>query len=319
MDIPSIKTDLTEESLAALYVLDALKGFGPQKFKLLWNAGISPRDVIKDPALLPLKGKIGDKLRKEITKMPPGVIEECAKRAEKQLDTARRHGASIVTYGDPDYPPNLLASPHPVPVLYVRGNAKILHGERVVACVGSRKIQEPYSHLHRQFVKDACATGFIIASGFALGADTVGHRTAFECGGQTICVMPGGLDRPFPPENRPLWNSLLEYKGGVFVSEFAFGTSASALTLRKRNKVIVALSRGVLVSQSSLTGGAMNAFRFALEQKKSVATFESNGSEETTGNEQITSETKVPSVAFPKSSADVDGYRRWLNQLSSSI
>jgi DNA protecting protein DprA len=315
---PSNKVELTKESLAALFVLDALKGFGPQKFKMLWDAKLSPDRVIQDPALLPLEGKTGDKLRAEIAKVPKATVEECAARAERQLEAAKKHGARILTYGNPDYPPNLLASPHPVPILYVRGNAKVLHGKKIVACVGSRKIREPYSNLHRQFGKEACADSFVIASGFALGADTLGHQAAFDCRGQTVCVMPGGLDRPFPPENRPLWNSLLEYEGAVFLSEFAFGTSTSSLTLRKRNKAIVALSLGVLVSQSSKTGGAMNAFRFAIEQKKSVATFESNGSDDTSGNEQIAAETKVQSVVFPKSSPDADGYRRWLRQLSSS-
>jgi predicted Rossmann fold nucleotide-binding protein DprA/Smf involved in DNA uptake len=78
--------------------------------------------------------------------------------------------------------------------------------------------------------------------------------------------MPGGLDRPFPPENRSLWEDFLSYPGAAFVSEFPFGTRASSLTLRKRNKLIVAFARAVLVSQSSADGGAMNAYRFAAER-----------------------------------------------------
>ena len=57
------------------------------------------------------------------------------------------------------------------------------------------------------------------------------------------------------------------------MSELGFGVRASALTLRKRNKLIVAFARGVLVAQSAKDGGAMNAYRFAVEQKKPVATF----------------------------------------------
>ena len=54
---------------------------------------------------------------------------------------------------------------------------------------------------------------------------------------------------------------------GALVSEFPFGTAASSLTLRKRNKLIVAFAQGVLIGQSSAKGGAMNAYRFALEQR----------------------------------------------------
>jgi predicted Rossmann fold nucleotide-binding protein DprA/Smf involved in DNA uptake len=73
----------------------------------------------------------------------------------------------------------------------------------------------------------------------------------------------------------------------VAVSEFPFGTLASKLTLRKRNKLIVAFARGVLLSQTSSDGGAMNAYRFASEQHKPIATFAGDGTNRTSGNEQI--------------------------------
>lgn len=102
------------------------------------------------------------------------------------------------------------------------------------------------------------------------------------------------------------------------MSEFPFGTGASSLTLRKRNKTIVALSLGVLVSQSAEKGGAMNAFRFAIEEHRPVATFESDGTEEASGNGRIAAETKVPVAVFSTSSAR-QAYHEWLRMLSSSI
>jgi DNA processing protein len=137
--------------------------------------------------------------------------------------------------------------------------------------------------------------------------------------------MPSGLDRPFPPENRPLWDRLLEYPEAVFVSEFPFGTPASALTLRKRNKLIVAFGQGVLVSQSSVKGGAMNAYRFGLEQHKPVATFAGDGTPDASGNNFIIEEAKrqQPTLAESLDPAlpaepDYDRWKRWLHALSSS-
>jgi predicted Rossmann fold nucleotide-binding protein DprA/Smf involved in DNA uptake len=129
--------------------------------------------------------------------------------------------------------------------------------------------------------------------------------------------MPGGLDRPFPPENRPLWDELLLYPGAAFVSELGFGVRASALTLRKRNKLIVAFAKGVLVAQSAKDGGAMNAFRFAVEQKKAVATFAADDSGETSGNRAIAAETWTKT--FPVDRPDPEAYAEWLRQLSSSM
>ena len=312
-------SELTVEDLAILYLLDGLKGFGPKKFKSIWDSGLDPIAVYRDPKLLPTKGKNGDKLRDALRTAPETSLDVCRRRAERQIETARKLGATILSYRHPSYPKNLLNSAHPVPILYARGNLSVLSNQKTVACVGSRKIRAPYISLHEKFCAASISKGFSITSGFALGADSIGHRAAHLFGGYTVCVMPGGLDRPFPPENRPLWDSLLESNVAAFVSEFAFNTSASALTLRKRNKTIVSLSLGVLVSQSSRTGGAMNAFRFGIEQKKPISTFSSDGNEDTTGNREIANEKKVSIQVFPTDSTNSGGYDLWLGQLSSLI
>lgn len=305
------------ESLAALYVLDGIKGFGPQKFKQLHEEGVAIGDVVADPRKLALKGKRGDAFRSQLAGVTDHIRAECRDRATRQIHTAYKLGAGIVTYDSSLYPRPVYRSNNPIPILYVRGARTVLSGEKAVACVGSRGIREPYTELHAAFARAACRRGFAVASGFALGADTVGHHAARQAGGRTICCMPGGLDRPFPPENRQLWEDFLTYPGAVLVSEFPFGTGASSLTLRKRNKLIVAFAEGVLVSQSSAKGGAMNAFRFAREQDKPVATFEGDGTDETSGNQHIAADKKERDAVFPTSAASDEGFGQWLRQLSS--
>lgn len=306
------------DELAAIYVLDAVKGFGPQKFKQLHEQGISFADIVRDPATLPIKGKKGDALRAQLVAEVDRLIPECRSRAERQIQSAGRLRARLVTYKSASYPQNVYRSNNPVPVLYVRGSEEALTGASVVACVGSRKIRSPYLELHRAFARRACAAGLAISSGFALGADSVGHLAARESGGQTICCMPCGLDRPFPPENKQIWEDFLTYPGAVFVSEFSFGTRASSLTLRKRNKLIVAFAQRVLVSQSSEDGGAMNAYRFAREQKKPVATFESDSQPDTSGNAKIAGARRPGDEVFPINAADDGRYEAWLRGPSSS-
>lgn len=306
------------EELANLYVLDSLKGFGPQKFKLLYQAKIPAATVIRNYKLLPVPGKLGDPLREQLRRVSAKLLDECAKRAEKQLQIAQTTKSLILTYADPYYPSRVFNSNNPIAVLYVRGNANVLRSQKSVACVGSRNIREPYSRLHGSFARTASEQEVVVVSGFALGADTIGHRAAIEGNGRTICVMPSGLDRPFPPENKDLWHSFLTNDRVVFVSEFPFGTGAASLNLRKRNKLIVAFAQGVLVSQSSVTGGAMNAYRFALEQKKPVSTFADDGTEDTGGNKAIAADPKSRGVTFTLSIADKQAYQQWLRTLSSS-
>jgi DNA protecting protein DprA len=310
------RVGITVDELTALYILDGLKGFGPQKFKEIHTAGLTPVTIVEDPSAMPTPGKRGDELRALLRAEREKSEPVCRRRAATQILAAHRHGARIVTYHDPRYPPNVFLSNHPAPFLFVRGALDVLTQREAVACVGSRKTRSPYSELETEFVKTASAEGFTVVAGFALGADTIAHESAWKAGGRTICVMPGGLDRPFPPENRSLWDELLRYPGAAFVSEVGFGARASALTLRKRNKLIVAFAQGVLIAQSAKDGGAMNAFRFAVEQKKAVATFAADDSSDTSGNRAIAAEPWTKT--FPGNRPDPEAYAEWLRELSSS-
>jgi DNA protecting protein DprA len=324
------------DELTALMMLEAVKGFGPQKFKELYAVEVTPIDVLEDPSRLPTKGKRGDQFRREIATLSHQQGGVARRRAVRQIIRAFETDARILTYRSDLYPRHVLESNNPVPLLYARGSLEILQRERIVACVGSRDIHPPYNAQHRGFCEFAVRQGFVIGSGFATGADRIGHEAAYESGGETILVMPCGLDRPFPPENKDLWRQLLEYQGAVMVSEFHFGTKAAALTLRKRNKLIVAFALGVLISQSSVKGGAMNAYRFALEQRKPAATFAADGSEQTGGNVAIANgpikrrgasmaprdelfgrNDLAPTTVFPLDSSGQHDWRIWLRELSS--
>jgi DNA protecting protein DprA len=301
--------------LTNLFILDALKGFGPQKFKALHDHHIDPETAARDPAKLPLSGKTGDGFRASLTQLSPAERELALHRAARQIVVAAELQASILTYHHEAFPPNVLASNNPVPVLYARGDLRALTQTTAVACVGSRDIADPYAQLQAGFAGHAANKGVCVVSGFALGADTVAHRAAVEAGGATVCVMPGGLDRPFPPENKALFEQLLATPHVAFISEFTFGTAASSMNLRKRNKLIVAAALGVLVGQSAADGGAMNAFRFAVEQHKPVATFAGNNAAATSGHEVIGRETKVKTTTFPLAPAAKE-WDAWLSQLS---
>ncbi|MGY1728361.1 DNA-processing protein DprA [Geodermatophilus sp. SYSU D01062] len=320
-DLARLSPDLEEQvgvthaQLTSLFMLDALKGFGPQKFKGLHADAVDVESVVLNPEHLTLPGKTGEQLREALAGLTDADRVVAHDRAARQLVSAADLGAQILTYAHPAYPRNVFESNNPVPVLYARGDVRALSVRTAVACVGSRNIREPYAGLQSQFAAHAASAGAVIVSGFALGADTVAHRAAVEAGGATICVMPGGLDRPFPPENKELFERLLQTPGVAFLSEFPFGTGASGMTLRRRNKLIVAAANGVLIGQSSSDGGAMNAFRFALEQRKTLATFMADDTSDTTGNRQIEAETKVPAVAFPTERA-VETWDAWLSQLS---
>lgn len=306
------------DRLGALYTLELVTGFGPGKFRAMHEAGIDPRAAIENPDLLPFSGRTGEKLRGGILSLSPADVSSAQTRALKQLERAHEISASILIHGDPSYPERVYTSNNPMPVLYVRGNPSIWDGTGAVAVVGSRNTREPYASGAKMFASVAARNGMVVVSGFAMGADSIGHSAAMEAGGRTVCVMPCGLDKVFPPENRGLWDELLAYPGAVFVSEFGFGQRASSLLLRKRNKLIAAFAQGIFVAQSAVDGGAMNAYRFGREQKKPVATFRTDGSKETSGNAVIENDDRTGALAF-ELTGNQTKYETWLQQLSSSI
>lgn len=309
--------DLTVEDLASLYALEQVKGFGPVKFRQIHQAGISPAALIQDPSLLPIDGKIGEKLERDISGITFDNLEKTRKFAALQIQSAEKSGARILTYDSIDYPRVVYESRNPIPILYVKGSVDAWKRNGTVAVVGSRGIRPPYSQLARLFAKTAAENGFAIVSGFAKGADEIGHRAAWDAGGWTICVMPCGVDKVFPPESKALWHSLQNYHRAVFISEFPFGRRASALLLRKRNKTIAAFSHGVMVAQSAFNGGAMNAYRFGREQGKPVVTFEPDNSQDTSGNALIKNDEKTGEFSFNLNSNPSD-YQEWLQRFSCS-
>jgi DNA processing protein len=300
--------------LSDIFTFEEVKGFGPQKFKELHADGVSLSDVLSHPREMQRFGKRGKDFLAQLEQGGNVARARAMERARKQIDSAKSNGASILTYHDSFYPKVLLDSNIPVPALYARGALSSLRAKKTVAGVGSRNIRAPYSVAHDAFCHLAISRGFAIVSGFATGADIIGHLAADEGGGQTICVMPSGLDRPFPPEHKQIWQRFIHGNGAVFVSEFGFGVGANALNLRKRNKMIAGCALGVLVSQSAEDGGAMNAYRFAMEQKKPVATFQSDGTTSTSGNDLIGgSAEKVNSTVLPYEKSQE--WEAWLQKL----
>jgi DNA processing protein len=186
------RVGITVDELAAIYVLEDLQGFGPQKYKELHSEGIRPRDVLENPERLPQSGKRGEAFKAELRALVTDGMQVWHTRAARQIATADRLNACLVTYDHPSYPRNVYSSNNAVPVLYVRGSLDVLANPSVVACVGSRNIRAPYNELETEFARFAVEQGFTIVSGFALGADTLGHEAAWKSGGATVAV-PGGL------------------------------------------------------------------------------------------------------------------------------
>jgi DNA processing protein len=183
----------------------------------------------------------------------PGV-----KFAEEQLQKAHAQNVKILTWDDPEYPTYLKAIDSAPPILYIKGNYKLLFNQNF-AIVGSRNASLNGIKFTRDVSSDLGASNLNIVSGLALGIDAAAHQGALDTG--TIAVLGGGIDTIYPKENAGLHTLIGEQ--GLLISEFPFGTSTTAHHFPRRNRIIAGLSSGVLVVEARHQSGSMITANYA--------------------------------------------------------
>jgi DNA processing protein len=201
-------------------------------------------------------------------KMAGNIASFCQwKRVDAEILRAERLGVRILPIGHPDYPESLKAIQSAPIVLYVRGSLTA-EDSFAVAMVGSRKPTEYGRRTALRMSRDLASAGLTIVSGMALGIDTAAHRGALDAGGRTVAVLGSGVDVPYPVSNRNLMERITS--SGAVISEFPMGMIPARENFPRRNRIISALSSGVIVVEASLDSGSLITVRYALEQGKDV-------------------------------------------------
>lgn len=153
--------------------------------------------------------------------------------------------------------------------LWVRGRAALLDGleERTrVAIVGSRA-PTPYGEAQaRRFARDLAAAGAVIVSGLARGIDQAAHAGALEAGGDTLAVLGGGVDAPWPVG--PVPGEVA--RRGLLLSEYPPGRRPRRHHFPLRNRLISGLSQAVLVVEAGFASGSLITARWAADQGREV-------------------------------------------------
>ncbi len=158
---------------------------------------------------------------------------------------------------DLDYPAALRALPSPPDPLCVRGELPPApYGG--VAIVGTREPTPDAARFARELAGTLARLGVVVWSGGALGIDAAAHEGALAAGGPTVVVTGTGLDHCFPPEHAALFDRVVA-SGGALVSPFAPEQPATTWTFLRRNPVLAALTRALVVVQAPLRSGARSA------------------------------------------------------------
>ena len=156
--------------------------------------------------------------------------------------------------GQPGYPPAMSLG-RKAPVLSARGNLDLL-GKPGLGFCGSRKASDKGIAVTADCAEQAVKAGFTVISGAAAGVDVAAHRTALACGGSTILVLAEGIDHfRVRKELRADW----DWDRVLVVSQFVPNAVWQAYRAMERNKLIIALSRAMIVIEAGATGGTLDA------------------------------------------------------------
>ncbi|MDD2762304.1 MAG: DNA-processing protein DprA [Methylomonas sp.] len=174
---------------------------------------------------------------------------------------------AALTIADDDYPAQLKEIPDAPPLLFVKGDLKLLN-QAQIAMVGSRNPSTVGLQTAVEFAEAIAAAGYVVTSGMALGIDAASHQGALNVGGHTIAVAGTGLDRVYPARHKQLATEIAAT--GALVSEFPPGTVAKAGHFPRRNRIISGLCQGLLVVEAAQQSGSLITARLALEQNREV-------------------------------------------------
>lgn len=178
------------------------------------------------------------------------------KKAAAIFSRAAKTGTTIVSYIDELYPQKLKNLSRPPAILYVRGNANLLKDVVYAGMVGARYSDDYGIRMAENIAMEIGQTGAGIVSGGAIGIDAASHRGALKANAPTIAVLGGGLDRPYPKENIPLFKKIVE-NGGAVITEYPFGTAPSRKNFPRRNRIIAALSSALVVVRAGGRSGSL--------------------------------------------------------------
>ncbi|MBR2967881.1 MAG: DNA-processing protein DprA [Clostridia bacterium] len=187
---------------------------------------------------------------------------------DSELSKIRQKDIRIVTRASDEFPKSILQKEVcPPALLYYKGNMNVVNTP-CVAIVGTRACSSYGREVAEMLAVELAQAGVTVVSGLATGIDGYAHSAALKSGGKTIAVLGGGLERITPTSNISL-SEEIEYSG-VVISQYEPSFSPTKYTFPERNRLISALSLGVIVVEAGEKSGALITADFALEQGREV-------------------------------------------------
>jgi len=195
-------------------------------------------------------------------------IDKIREQAEQIETVHRKRSINWVSWNNAAYPPLLREMYDPPAVIYYRGCLPD-PDKSLLGMVGTRRPSPEAANQAYTLAYGVGKAGLSVVSGLAIGIDAMSHRGNLSGGVPGYAVLGSGVDEIYPTSNRPLAKKILD-SGGAILSEYPPGTGPSKWNFPARNRIIAALSRGVIIVEAPKKSGALITAAFALEQGKDL-------------------------------------------------
>ena len=170
--------------------------------------------------------------------------------------------------GEEGYPSRFLDLANPPAVLYGRGDPSCLEGA-YLGVVGARRAT-PYGLSIAEMAGRVAAVGGVgVVSGGAMGCDAASQRAALDGGARVVVVSGVGADCVYPDTSRDVFERAVA-EGGAVISAERWGSPPRRWAFPKRNALIAALCRSLVVTEAGYRSGTLSTADAAIELDRSV-------------------------------------------------
>ena len=201
------------------------------------------------------------------SRIDKSVTSKANKTALEAANTAGDY--EFISFDSPSYPSRLKQINHAPLGLFMLGKLpQDMEKRPTVAIIGSRNNSLYGKQVTSRLAGDLAKCGIIIISGMARGLDAYAHEAAIKAGGDTIAVLPSGIDICYPAENAGLYKQIP--KQGALISEFMPNFRPQKWSYPARNRIISGLSDLLIIVEAGIKSGTFTTVTHALNQGREV-------------------------------------------------
>lgn len=194
-------------------------------------------------------------------------VKIAREKSQSIIIESQKQSINTVDILSSNFPSNLRNIPNAPVILFYKGNYESIINKDCVAVIGSRNADEKGLESSYRLGSILSRENYSIVSGLALGCDEMAHKGCLDVGGNTIAVMPCGLDNVYPKKNYNLAENILNNKG-CLISEYPIGYKSFKNSFVERDRIQSGLSLATIVAQSDINSGTMHTVNFTLEQNR---------------------------------------------------